>query len=383
MRASLTAIVFLFFAPVARSQAPSDAPRALPRQVLDDPKNGKPPESFRTDAPTQFDTATLRSKRVSNQWQLWAGSQLIKDFGSAQADAYEALQLFRELRVNARGSVGGIFEYFLVDQRAPSAALAKKQVVPFDLDGLRVEQMNGQWVLRDPNLILYNFGSAERDALQALAICRQYGFNQVGVVGQPIPTLKYLLKDPHPSLTRRSSSAIVPASAKMQASEAPHRQLFVPGTGPVGTLTPIDYRRLDLRRDGGDWTLYDGRTVLGRFGRQDRAAQSTLELLQQFRCSEICRFGSEGFGFVLDNGRPPSGSLVGLASRSFKLDRLTVRDVEGNWSICEDQRVLFTFGKDETAARQALAAIQHFHFDTYIPIANGQLGSLYLFVRLR
>src|SRR5207244_3296173 len=83
-------------------------------------------------------------------------------------------------------------------------------------------------------------------------------------------TLKYLLKDPHPSLTRRSSSAIVPASAKMQASEAPHRQLFVPGTGPVGTLTPIDYRRLDLRRDGGDWTLYDARTVLGRFGRQRR-----------------------------------------------------------------------------------------------------------------
>jgi polyphosphate kinase len=78
---------------------------------------------------------------------------------------------------------------------------------------------------------------APKQLKQALAICRQYGFNQIGVVGHPTPTLKYLLKDPNPPLSFKDRQPIVPVSTQMQASEPTHWQLYVPGTGAVGSLT--------------------------------------------------------------------------------------------------------------------------------------------------
>jgi hypothetical protein len=361
------------------SEILDDSGKLRPMETLSAPKHSDP---LRFDAPIGFDPALLRLKRESGQWQLWAGSQLIKDFGPAEADAHEALRLFRDLRLNARGSVGGVFEYFLSDNKAPTSALRNKQVVPFDLAALRVEEMNGQFVLRDPRLILFNFGRSQIDAKQALAVCRQYGFNQIGVIGQPTPTFKYLLKDPNPS-PFHGPQPIVPVSTPMQAAEATHRQLYVPGTGAVGSLTSFDYRRLDLRRENGESVLFHGRTVMARFGQQENVARTAMELLQQFRCTELCQFGSAGFGFYLSNGRQPQGSLVGVPSRPIRIEKWNVRKTGETWSICEDLRPLFQFGDDESAARQALAAIRHFQFDSYCPVGGGHLGDVYLFARMR
>jgi hypothetical protein len=396
MRRPIAGVMCLILPSLAIAQAPGAAKPSMTRPLYSEIQDenarlrpmetvsiGKRPDPLRLDAPTVFDPATLRLKREAGQWQLWAGNQLLKDFGPAEADAHEALRLFRELRLNGRGVVGGVFEYFLCDNKAPSAALRSKEVVPFDLAALRVEQINGQWTLRDPRIILYNFGLSQTDAKQALAICRQYGFNQIGVVGHPTPTLKYLLKDPNPPLSFKDRQPIVPVSTQMQASEPTHRQLYVPGTGAVGSLTSFDYRRLDLRRDAGEIVLFHGRIVMARFGTQEQVARTTMELLEQFRCTEICQFGSNGFGFYLSNGRQPQGSLVGVQSRSIRIDRWNVKKIGGAWSICEDLRPLFQFGDDESAARQALIAIQHFKFDSYYPVGGGHLGDAYLFVRMR
>src|SRR5436190_11938658 len=111
-----------------------------------------PPEPT---GPQPFDAPGLRVKREGNNWQLWAGTLLLKDFGPSQLDANEALQLFRDLHVNARGSIGGVFEYWLVDGQAPSAPTRYRRVVPFDSTTLRVEKLNNQWILRDPHAVLY------------------------------------------------------------------------------------------------------------------------------------------------------------------------------------------------------------------------------------
>jgi hypothetical protein len=396
MRRPIAGIIGMLVTPLAFAQPPSAAKPSMVRPLYSEIQDenarlrpmetvsvGKRPDPLRFDAPTVFDPATLRLKREAGQWQLWAGTQLLKDFGPAEADAHEVLRLFRDLRLNARGSVGGVFEYFLSDNKAPSAALRSKEVVPFDLATLRVEQINGQWVLRDPRIILYNFGLSQNDAKQALAICRQYGFNQIGIVGHPTPTLKYLLKDPNPPLSFKDRQPIVPVSAQMQASEPTRRQLYVPGTGAVGSVTSFNYRQLDLHRDAGEFVLFHGKTVMARFGAQEQVARTALELLQQFRCTELCEFGPGGFGFYLSNGRPPQGSLVGVQSRPIRFDRWSVRKIGGAWSICEDLRPLFQFGDEESTARQALAAIRHFQFDSYCPVGGGHLGDAYLFVRMR
>jgi hypothetical protein len=351
-----------------------------PMETISTPKK---PEPERIDAATPFDAASLRLQRSGTQWQLWAGSQIIRDFGPNESDAHEALRLFRELKLDARGSVGGVFEYYLSEGKAPTMALSNKQIVPFDLGSLRVEQMSGQWVLRDVRTIIYNFGPSQLDARQALAVCRQYGFNQIGVIGHPTPTMKYLLRDSHPPIQLANYQSVVPASAQMQGSEAPRRQLHVPGFGAVGSLQPVEFRRLDVRRDNGEWILTQGNTVAGHFGNQEREARSAVELLQSFRCTDFCQFGASGFGFYLTNGRPPQGSTVGRSMKPLKVERLNLRNMNGAWIICDENRPLFRFNDDETAGRQALAAIRHFQFDSYCQVGGGQLGDSYLMLRTR
>jgi hypothetical protein len=370
---------------------PSDPPPLLglapgpvppPAQPLASPKTEVAPAPA---VPQRFDNSSLRVKREGGSWQLWAGSLLLKDFGPSEADAREAVQVFRDLRVNSRGSVGGVFEFWLADGEAPSAFTRFRQVVPFDPRSLRVERFNGQWVLRDARIILYNFGPSETDARQALAVCQRYSFNQLGCVGHPTPSLKYLMRDPNPQLPPvRPTNEVVPASAKMQASEAPRVPLVLPNAGAVGERVPLDSRRLDLRRETGEWVLYAGRVPLGRFGANEREARSTLEVLQQFRVTELCRVGESGFCFFLSNGRAPrGGSIVGLPARPLRPERLSVRQVGGNWVLSEDSRTLWSFGARAEDAQHALAAVRHYGFDYAVPLGGGRLGDIYLLVKDR
>jgi hypothetical protein len=341
------------------------------------------PQTAPAPAAQRFDTTSLRLLSESGRWQLWAGNLLIKDFGAGQREATEALQVFRDLRINSHATIGGVFDYWLADGQAPYAFTGRRQVVPFDPGTLRVEQMNGQWVLREARVVLYSFGRSQADAQQALAVCRQYEFNQLGYVGHPVPALKYLMKDPTPRLTGPAPQSLVPVSAAMQAAEMAHPRLVLPGVGDVGDRVPFDGRRLDLRREGGEWVLYAGRAPVGHFGQADRDARTALETLEQFRVTELCHVGDSGFGFFLSNGRPPQGSIIGTGAKPIRTDSLTVRQIGGNWTVCEGSRPLFDFGDKADDARHVLAAIKEYHFDHVAPVGNGRLGNTYLFVKTR
>jgi hypothetical protein len=331
----------------------------------------------------KFDNASLHLMADSGHWQLWAGNQMLKDFGSSEREASEAIQVFRDLRINSYASIGGVFDCWLTDGQAPFSFTGRRQVVPFDLHSLRVEQMNGQWVLRDAHIVLFSFGHSLADAQQALAVCQQYEFNQLGYVGHPVPSLKYLMRDPTPRPTVPVAQSIQPVSAAMQASELANPRLILPGIGDIGDRVPFDGRRLDLRHEGGNWVLYAGHAAVGHFGGSDREARATLETLEQFRVTELCRVGDSGFGFFLSNGRPPQGAIVGTGVRQLRTDTLNVRQVGGAWAVCEGARPLFEFGDKADDARHVLAAIKEYHFDHVTLVGNGRLGNVYLFVRTR
>jgi hypothetical protein len=358
-----------------------DPPVQLPS--IDPPPTPLPQTAQTSPVPAsqRFDTASLRLLSQSGRWQLWAGNLLLKDFGAAERDASEALQVFRDLRVNSHASVSDVFEYWLTDGQAPYAFTGRRQVIPFDLHTLRVEQMNGQWVLRDAHVVLYSFGRSQADAQTALAVCRQYEFNQLGYVGHPVPPLKYLLKDPTPRQSGPVPQSLIPVSAVMQPAEMAHPRLVLPGVGDVGDRAPFDGRRLDLRRDGGEWVLYAGRMPVGHFGQSDRDARTALETLEQFRVTELCHIGDSGFGFFLTNGRPPQGSIIGTGAKHFRPESLNVRQIGGNWAVCEETRPLFDFGEKADDARHVLAAIKEYHFDHVAQVGNGRLGNVYLFVK--
>jgi hypothetical protein len=169
----------------------------------------------------------------------------------------------------------------------------------------------------------------------------------------------------------------------MQAAEMPRPRLILPDVGDVGDRMPLDARRLDLRRDGGEWVLYAGRQAVGRFGGSEREGRAVASALEQFHVTELCRAGASGFGFFLTNGRAPQGGTVGLPARPLRAEALTVRSVGGSWAVCEDTKPLLKFGDRAEDARIALAAIKHFHFDSDITVGGGHLGNVHLFVKTR
>src|SRR4029077_8460408 len=94
-------------------------------------------------AATPFDSVSLQVKYQGGSWQLWAGPTLIEDFGRAEIEAREALQLFRDWRVNSRGMIGGVFEFWLADGEAPAGIVRNKKIVSFNPALLRVESIAG------------------------------------------------------------------------------------------------------------------------------------------------------------------------------------------------------------------------------------------------
>jgi hypothetical protein len=168
----------------------------------------------------------------------------------------------------------------------------------------------------------------------------------------------------------------------MQASEAAHARLLLPGLGDVGDRVPVDDRRLDLRRSYGEWVLATGPTVLGHFGPYELDGRIALQALQQFHCNELCRIGASGFGFFLSHGRAPRGTTVGFTTRPLRAEALNVRPVDGAWAICENARPVVAF-TDGDEARTALAAIKHFQFDAECVVGSGHLRNVHLFVKMR
>jgi hypothetical protein len=378
MRPAILRSGFVAFGLLVPLSSPAQPPAQLP------PLTGTPlaPQQapISPAGPQRFDTTALRVKGENGRWQLWAGNQMLKDFGPSEREAQEALRVLRDLRVDSHGSVGAAFEYWLADGQAPSALTRHKMVIPFDPRTLRVEQFGGQWVLRDARMILFGFGRSQTDAEQALAVCRHYGFDQIGIVGHPTPSLKYLMKDPAPRSPMPTVASLAPVSAAMLPAEVARPRLVLPGAGDVGELLPFDGRRLDLRREGGEWVMYSDRTPVAHFGPAERDARSALEVLQQFHVTDLCRVGETGYGFFLSNGRAPTGTVVGTPAKRLRTEALNVRQVGGAWAVCEGTHVLFDCGDRADDARHLLAAIKGYHFDHVTSLGHA-FGNSYLFVR--
>src|SRR5262249_47073456 len=133
-----------------------------------------------------FDPLSTEIKRVDNRWVLLADGAVLKEFSAREADAREALAIIRALKLNLHGTIGTppVMEYWLADGHAPFVAETNHlKLAPLDLNTLRVEEVGGQWQLRDAHRQLFAFGRNRADAFLALDLIRHYGFTQIGRVG--------------------------------------------------------------------------------------------------------------------------------------------------------------------------------------------------------
>ncbi len=382
-----------------------------------------------TAAPPKEDLITFSQGFVNldwspGGWRLTAAGATLKDFGRRESDAEEALRLIRELRLNQRGVVGGpspTLEYWLSDGRPPQDPPPGLRVQAMDGPTLRVEKTQNQWVLRDDRRVLFNFGNAEGDARQALAVVRKYGFTHVGVVNPAAPAMMVFFAEPDaapPRAVRQAEKPDVlqpssPAAPPMVDPSSPAGRLLAhhpevlggpvvaPAIAPLrqaavsGNVlssmssnpdrTPFDYRQVRLLQDHGDWKLAAGSYVVADFGGDENSARLGLSAMQYYRFTEQCSVGAapERFSYLLAGGQAPRGTMFGVYGQSFQPERLELRQIEGRWAVCAGDETLVKMGERQEDAWQVLQTMRRLQCDRLCRLGTADGKGMTFLVRAR
>jgi hypothetical protein len=394
--------------------------------------NEVPVAAAQTERLVSFDPAQVDLRWSDNHWQLDAGGRVLKDFGRFEGDAREAMRLVRSLNLTQYGEIGTprpVMEYWLSEGRAPSGSVPGFRPMPFNNAALKVELTQGQWCVRDGSRVLFNFGSHEDEAHAAIDVIRHHGFNRVGHVGRGAPTMLVFLaaqdaaapsaferpdtpaptrvpsahpvgemkqetKTVEPGITAPAGLGKVthsPGTNPITPDALPYgRQLAVTGSaagdnGPSADRVPFEWRQLQVRREGREWKLVSGAYTLANFGANERDARLAQAVGQFYRLSEQCLIGqpNPAFTYFLAAGQSPRGMMVGVEKVPFRTEELVVRHDATGWNVGDTGQVLFQFGNNETAARQALRDIQFYRFDMVCRIGHDDAHRMNVLVRAR
>jgi hypothetical protein len=344
---------------------PQTAPPAVPASGLEVrageravtyPAGREVPPEQRVTAPVREALTTFDPQRADvvwsqNHWQLVADGQVLKDFGRREVEARVALRVLRDLHLTQHGVVGSphpVMEYWLSDGRAPHGLTSGLHVLALEPGQLRVEQTQGQWTVRDPNRILFSFGTQEADARQALAVMQKYGFTQVGTLGGAGTTMLVMLGPP-----RDGQPAAVGADADLPhlVHKSPLRSASPndPTVPKPAAKPPSDVSQLVM-------------PVIPALHQEPAPRKQSTNSFGHTETVEVLPSAEPS----LPKRTPPSPSPPPLATElidrtQFDWRQFQLHQEGSQHTLQAGNLVLARFGNDHDA-RQALAAVQHYRF---------------------
>jgi len=240
---------------------------------------------------------------------------------------------------------------------------------PIEPDRLRVEQVQGQWCVRDANRVLFNFAQYADEAREALAVLQKHHFTQVGFVGQGAPTM---------IVFGGNGQGDSPAMAATHGASAMGRQ-----------FAPQKFSRLVANGDGSP-------RIEPMKGRSGTPAQGYEGLVQPLVPP---LFAPANVRATPAGGLPTLGNLRAVAwhtqphfgpqapaqsatpagqeeRRAFDWRQAQVRQENGAWKVTVGSQVLAGFGANLQQSQAALAAIRYYRFTEVRAVAGGD-GSAY------
>ncbi|MFM7149164.1 MAG: hypothetical protein ACKO23_04910 [Gemmataceae bacterium] len=397
-----------------------------------------------------FQPKELRIGWNNRRWQIMAGSQVLRDFGPNEQDARLILQTIRELGLSQHAVIGSpqpILEYWLVNGKAPrSISTPDMKKIVVDLDTLRVEHLHGQWGLRDNSRVLFLFGSNQDLAYHTKAIFLKYRFNEIALVGRQsglmyVPMNKQMaisnevLKtasmrggraagSPEPNLAdgksfRTSKFGTTGASQAAggiggldversrigglpplkQTSSQSERNGFRPVSWqnkgamtqsvlhePLEERIVIDWRRVQLKQDQGDWKLVAGGTILNNFGANQFAGQQALAVLRHYRFNEQWRIGdprNPEQTYYIASQQAPRGMIMGLPAEEIAAEKMEIRRVDEGFALAQGAKVVLPLGDQERDAKRILESIQRNKCDRVCRLGEPGKANMTFLVRSR
>lgn len=331
-----------------------------------------------------FDNGAVEAVSVGSQWQVRAGSAVLKNFGGDRGAAFEAARVFKDLRINQLGTIPGSqppFEYWLADGKAPSGANSRVVIIPIFARTIRAEQVGGTWMLTDGAKGLYDFGADAGAVRRAELVFWKYGFNQLGVVGNSKPMMIYPLTDPRRADQEKNSPA--PNAMPLGVlTDAARTSVLLPGNVYGGRKTAFDLQKLEVLRHEGQWQLVHEGASLGRFGTGESVARSALKVLKEARPTEIARIGDCGFPIFLSDGLPLRCDPLGVTKVSLRADRMKVQKVRETFWLFEELRPVMEVGS-KADTELLLKVIRFYDLRTALQFGRPDAGGLWVLTATR
>lgn len=367
MRQSLNAVVWVVCGTaVAVAQTPQPLPKSLTEPAVKEEL-------------VSFDVLNLSCIETAGRWQLRSGTVLLKDFGGDRASATETARILRELRPNQMGTVPGsqpLCEYWLSDGKPAKASNARLVIFPIAAKAIRAEQVAGAWVVSDGTKVLYDFGDHSEEAKKAAAIFRKHGFNQLGIVGSPKPTLFVPLFDPRQAAADARSPLPDPAPLNV-LSDVGRTSLLLPGDVRAGGRAPFDTKTVAAVSEKGVWTLRHDGQVLATFNGGEGLAKGATKCLKDLQPTEICRVGKAAMPIFLRNGEALRGEPLGTMKVSWKPERLKVQKLRESHWLFEEHKPILDCGS-KTDAESYLAVIRTYDLRTALQFGRPETGGIWI-----
>ena len=118
--------------------------------------------------------------------------------------------------------------------------------------------------------------------------------------------------------------------------------------------------------------------TLYRFDNREDAVRS-LRIVEYFGMNELCISANSKISYMLVSGKAAKGKVPGEKHVAFDPHQLKADRVDNKWQLVEGKSALFNFGSDESAARQALRAIQYYGFNAKCSV-GGERGFVFLYM---
>lgn len=341
-------------------------------------------------------------KYMNNNWQVWAGPNVFKNFGndwkSAEktAGTLQAMQTgqpteepnkgkatISEMQLTGWATLGEtrpVIGYMMARGEAVRSFVGgSNTAIALDLSSVHAEEVRGVWVVRDSQNILLNFGEERKEAEQAAAVAVRYGFNRIGYIGSTdSPSLRYFFSAADSNIARNPSmkpTATAIATA-LQEAALDRTGVEIPGFGVVGQKVNIDMRKMEIRKEGTDYILVSSGETFAKFGRDEWTARDALRILRDMKPTAIVRIGSPGITFFLNGNEVPNRLPFGMMGVPFEGEKMTIRQtLDGVFHIYEVNREIATV-KSQKEAEAIKAAIKHFQLNRQCQIGTMQQNSL-------
>jgi hypothetical protein len=137
-----------------------------------------------------------------------------------------------------------------------------------------------------------------------------------------------------------------------------------PGVPSLENTIAFDPNLAELVWRDARWQLVAGTTFIKDFGHYQAEGEQVLRVVRELRLNTLTAIGSPRpiMEYWLSNGEAPHGNVTGLHSLPLDAASLKAEQVQGQWCVLDASRILFNFGQQGDACRQALAAIQRYGF---------------------